>query len=78
MCTPKGFLFSREAILENLLEQKKGNKRKQAAWEAQQADEARKQSDKAAIDQEAALIAFDRQNHAGASDALTAKLQASA
>lgn len=43
MCTPKGFLFSREAILENLLEQKKANKRKLAAWEAQQADEARKQ-----------------------------------
>lgn len=44
VCTPKGFLFSREAILENLLEQKKANKRKLAAWEAQQADEARKQA----------------------------------
>ncbi len=36
MCTPQGVLFSREAILENLLAQKKANKRKLAAWEAQQ------------------------------------------
>lgn len=43
MCTPKGYLFSREAILENLLDQKKANKRKLAAWQAQQADDARKQ-----------------------------------
>jgi nitric oxide synthase-interacting protein len=75
VCTPKGFLFSQEAILENLLEQKKSNKRKLAAWEAQQAEEARKQADKAAIDQEAALLAFDRANHMGASEALTQKLK---
>ena len=43
VCTPSGNLFSREAILENLLDQKKANKRKLAAWEAQQADDARKQ-----------------------------------
>ncbi len=36
MITPEGVLFSREAILENLLAQKKANKRKLAAWEAQQ------------------------------------------
>ncbi len=35
-------MFSREAILENLLQQKKANKRKFAAWEAQQQDEQRK------------------------------------
>ncbi|PSC69552.1 Nitric oxide synthase-interacting [Micractinium conductrix] len=75
VCTPKGFLFSREAILENLLEQKKGNKRKLAAFEAQQKDDARKLADKAAIEQEAALLAFDRQNHMGASEALTQKLR---
>ncbi|KAL4451668.1 hypothetical protein ABPG75_007330 [Micractinium tetrahymenae] len=75
VCTPKGFLFSREAILENLLEQKKANKRKLAAWEAQQAEDARKQADKAAIDAEAALLAFDRQNHMGASEALAQKLK---
>ena len=33
------------------------------------------QADKAAIDQEAALLAFDRANHMGASDALTQKLK---
>jgi nitric oxide synthase-interacting protein len=122
VCSPKGFLFSREAILENLLEQKKSNKRKLAAWQAQQADDARKQvrmlqcadsstkfvhvhqssssllyaklrliaatclpvpaclpsplqDDKAAIDAEAALLAFDRQNHMGASEELTRKLR---
>lgn len=36
MCTPQGMLFSREAILENLLAQKKAIKRKLAAWESQQ------------------------------------------
>ena len=38
MITPDGYLFSREAILENLLAQKKIIKRKTAAWEAQQAE----------------------------------------
>jgi hypothetical protein len=33
------------------------------------------QSDKAAIDQEAALLAFDRQNHMGASEQLAKKLR---
>ena len=42
VCTPDGYMFSREAILENLLQQKKANKRKYAAWEAQQQDEQRK------------------------------------
>lgn len=39
---PSGHIFSREAILENLLAQKKANKRKLKAWEAQQREEARK------------------------------------
>lgn len=72
---PDGFLFSREAILENLLAQKKANKRKVAAWEAQQQDLSRKESDKAAIDAEAELLAFDRQNHMGASEALATRLR---
>ena len=42
VCTPDGYLYSREAILESLLQQKKSNKRKYAAWEAQQQDELRK------------------------------------
>lgn len=75
VCCPSGYLFSREAILENLLEQKKANKRKLAAWQAQQAEEARKQQEKEAIDREAALLAFDRQNHMGASESLAARLK---
>ena len=42
MATPRGVLFSRESILENLISQKKSNRRKLAAWEAQQAGEMRK------------------------------------
>ena len=44
VCTPDGYIYSREAILESLLQQKKSNKRKLAAWEAQQQDELRKVS----------------------------------
>ncbi|KAJ9505509.1 hypothetical protein QJQ45_020863 [Haematococcus lacustris] len=40
--TPDGYLFSREAILENLLAQKKGLKKRMAAWEAAQQGAAKK------------------------------------
>ncbi len=39
VCTPDGYLFSKEAIIENLVQQKKAIKRKMAAWEAQQSDD---------------------------------------
>ena len=42
VATPHGIIFSREAILENLLAQKKAIRRKLALWEAQQAGETRK------------------------------------
>ncbi len=42
MATPHGIIFSREAILENLLAQKKAIRRKLALWEAQQAGNTRK------------------------------------
>ncbi len=42
VCTPEGFLFSKEAIIENLIQQKKAIKRKHAAWEAQQSDDQQK------------------------------------
>lgn len=42
VCTPEGFLFSKEAIIENLIQQKKAIKRKHAAWEAQQVDDQQK------------------------------------
>lgn len=75
VCTPSGYLFSREAILENLLAQKKENKRKLALWEAQKAQATQKQTDMAAVEKEAELLAFDRQNHAGASTLLTSRLK---
>jgi hypothetical protein len=37
--TPDGYLYSREAILSNLLEQKKAIKRKLATWEKEQQEE---------------------------------------
>jgi hypothetical protein len=70
MCTPDGFLYSREAILESLLQQKKANKRKLAAWEAQQQDELRKAR--------AALTCFPAvQLHVPADDPCAAKWHAS-
>lgn len=42
MVTPDGYLYSREALLENLLQQKKAIKKKLAAYEAQQQDEQQK------------------------------------
>lgn len=72
---PSGFIFSREAIIENLLAQKKENKRRLAAWEAAQADVARKEAERDAIEKEASLLAFDRRNHAGASDTLASQLR---
>lgn len=48
VCTPDGFLFSKEAIIENLVQQKKAIKRKLAAWEAQQSDDQLKVSASAA------------------------------
>ena len=42
MCTPDGYIFSRDAIIENLGAQKKNIKRRLAAWEQQHEDERRK------------------------------------
>jgi len=75
VCTSSGYLFSREAILENLLAQKKENKRKLALWEAQKTQATQKQTDMAAVEKDAELLAFDRQNHAGASTLLTSRLK---
>jgi len=40
--TPQGILYSREAILENLLAQKKAMKRRMATWQAAEGERARK------------------------------------
>ncbi|DBA91103.1 hypothetical protein WJX77_006701 [Trebouxia sp. C0004] len=75
VCTPEGYLFSKEAIIESLIQQKKAIKRKHAAWEAQQADDHQKVEERNAVDQQAQLLAFDRQNHMGASDRQASNLQ---
>lgn len=72
---PSGFLFSREAIIENLLEQRKEFKRRLAAWEASKEEALIKEAERRAIEEEAALLAFDRRNRAGASDQLAVQLQ---
>ncbi|KAK9847790.1 hypothetical protein WJX84_006659 [Apatococcus fuscideae] len=66
--TPDGYLYSKEAIYESLLAQKKANKRKLAAWEEQERGEDRKASERQAVETHTKLLAFDRQNHMGASD----------
>jgi hypothetical protein len=75
VCTPHGILYSKEAILESLLQQKKANKRKLASWEAQQQQEQQKADERASIAEQAALLAFDRQNHMGASEAAASSIQ---
>lgn len=75
VATPEGYIFSREAIIENLVQQKKSLKRKLVAWEAQQQGDQRKAEELAAVEAEANLIAFDRQNHMGASASTTENLQ---
>jgi nitric oxide synthase-interacting protein len=72
---PSGFLFSREAIIENLLEQRKEFKRRLAAWEASKEEASIKEAERRAIEEEAALLAFDRRNRAGASDQLATQLR---
>lgn len=68
VCCPSGYLFSREAILENILSQKKSNKRKMAAWMAQEEQSKREKEDSAAVDAEVSRLAFDKRNNEGASD----------
>lgn len=75
MVTPDGYLYSREALLENLLQQKKAIKKKLAAYEAQQQDEQQKAAEQAQVEAEAKLIAFDRQNHMGISSKTAQRIQ---
>lgn len=73
--TPDGCLYSKEAILENLLAQKKAIKRNLEAWEAAQQQQKQKELEQQAIAAEARLIAFDRRNHLGVSEAVASKLE---
>lgn len=65
VCTSQGYLFSREAILENLLQQKKANKRKLAAWQAQQEEQEREEREQKRLERDAALLAFQHENQLG-------------
>lgn len=75
VATPDGYLYTREAIVENLLQQKKFAKKRLAAWEAAHAREHDKATELSAVERDARLLAFDRQNHMGASARLTDSLQ---
>ncbi|KAG7667570.1 hypothetical protein Ndes2526B_g03573 [Nannochloris sp. 'desiccata'] len=75
VASPSGFIFSREAIIENLLAQKKENKRRLVMWEQSQAIQLRKAAERDAVEKEASLLAFDRRNHAGASETLASQLR---
>eukprot|EP00238_Polyblepharides_amylifera_P001217 CAMPEP_0196571466 /NCGR_PEP_ID=MMETSP1081-20130531/1644_1 /TAXON_ID=36882 /ORGANISM="Pyramimonas amylifera, Strain CCMP720" /LENGTH=295 /DNA_ID=CAMNT_0041888429 /DNA_START=147 /DNA_END=1034 /DNA_ORIENTATION=+ len=61
--TSEGVLFSKEAIFENLLKQKKSIQRQLTAWESQQSAEDAKADAQAVADKESALAAFHSQNH---------------
>ncbi len=75
VATPAGYLYSKEAILKCLLDQKQEAKRRLAAWEAAGAAEVGKEAAAAAADRSATLLAFERQATAGASDALAASIR---
>lgn len=63
--TPAGFLFSREAILKNLLEQKKAGKRALVEWEAAREKRAAAQEEAKRRAAEAEARAFERTVNAG-------------
>lgn len=60
VATPSGYIYSREAILENLLAQKKANKKKLVAWEKHMEKQKREQEEEAATEQVASVLAFER------------------
>jgi nitric oxide synthase-interacting protein len=74
--TPDGYIFSREAIIENLLAQKKAYKRKLAAYEAALAEERKQAAGREAMEEGAKLVAFDAENHGGFSSETASKVQA--
>lgn len=76
VATPEGFIFSREAIVENLLAQKKAYKRKLAAWEAAQEEERKKEAERRSVEEGAKLVAFDAENHGGFSSETASKVKA--
>lgn len=74
--TPAGVLYSREAILKSLLDQKKTAKRRVSEWEAATAAAAAAEAATADVQAAAAVAAFDRATNAGASAASAAALRA--
>lgn len=67
VCTPEGVVYSREAIIEYLVHQKKDIKRKLEAWEELQAREQQEAAEKAAMEEQARVAEFERLNALGAS-----------
>jgi nitric oxide synthase-interacting protein len=65
MCTPGGFLYSKEAIFENLLAQKKEKKRQLKLWEDQERERAQTQAEDEIVREEAKKEAFYSQNYEG-------------
>jgi nitric oxide synthase-interacting protein len=65
--TPDGYIYSREAIVASLLQQKKAAKRARGEWEALRAREEQRAADGAAAAADAEVASFDRRTNAGAS-----------
>lgn len=60
VATPAGYVYSREAILENLLAQKKSNKNKLIEWERYIERQRREQEEKASTEKVVSVLAFER------------------
>lgn len=71
LCCQKGHLFCRECIYSSLLSQKKGIKRKLAAFMEQQKEDKDAADEEAVAARERQLAAFDRQNSSAAPLAAT-------
>ena len=75
VCCPQGYIFSREAILENLLVQKKNIKKKMAAWQKATLEQTQREQEKAEVDKGVSMLAFDKRNHGGSSESVVEKMK---
>jgi nitric oxide synthase-interacting protein len=76
VCTPEGVVFSKEAILEYLVHQKKDLKKKLATYEDLKKKEDDAEAARRALEEQARVAAFERVNQAGMSEARARELQA--
>lgn len=63
--TPEGVLYSKEALLEALVQQKKDKQKRYKEWQAKQRDDAKEKEGKEQREKQKRLAEFHKQNHGG-------------